>query len=154
VLRTGKPTLFVFFSIIIHVSFALLFSQVTLSFNPPTAKQLTLTLVSGGGGKGDIIQKEAVWTAPQRVEPDFPVGEIYSRLEGEIPYRLSLDQPAEILLAPREALIPSPKVSQVAEEVRPRPPKDLLAPLPAESKAVPTAEFALGSDIPELLNED
>jgi hypothetical protein len=154
VLRTGKPALFILFSVIIHVSFALFFSQVTLSFTPPAEKQLTLTLLAAGAGKGDIIQKEAVWTAPQRVDPDFPVEEIYSRLQREIPYWLSLDQPDEALFAPRESLVPFPEIPQIAEKVRPHPPEDLLAPLPAESKPVPTAEFALGSDIRELLNED
>jgi hypothetical protein len=153
-LNSGKPIIFALFSVFIHALFALLFSRITLSFNPPEVRNVSLMLMTSGTGQSDIIQKEAVWSAPARLEPAFPVTEVLSDLESTIPQWMSLDRPEALVFAPRESLLPQVDINHAAEQLRPRCPIDIFAAPPAESKPMPTAEFALGSDFPDLFGKD
>jgi hypothetical protein len=153
-LNSGKPVIFAFFSVLIHVFFALLFSKITLSFNPPAVKNVSLSLMTTGTGQSDIIQKEAVWSSPKRLEPAFPLTEVLAELESAVPQWMSLERPEALLFAPQESLLPQVDINHAAEKLRPRSPIDFFASPPAESKPMPTAEFALGSDFPDLFGKD
>ncbi|RJP17546.1 MAG: hypothetical protein C4520_16410 [Candidatus Abyssobacteria bacterium SURF_5] len=153
-LHSGKPALFALFSVVVHILFVVLFAQVTLSFTPPPVKQLSLVLMSSGGGQSDIVQKEAVWISPKRIEPAFPVDAVLSELESEVPKWRHLAKPEDALFTLKETLLPVVDVKETADKLRPRPPDKLFAAPPAESKPMPTAEFALGPDLPRILHED
>ncbi len=153
VLDSGKPALFVLFAVIIHVLFALLFSEVTLSFKPPTAKRISLVLAPSRENQSEIVQTEAAWTSPQRLEPEFPVDETVSRLGAKLPELMQLDQPEETAFL-SELSIPSVDIKDTAEKLCPRPSQELFSTLPAESKQMPIPEFALGSDFRDLSGEN
>lgn len=153
-LQSGKLAIFIVFSVIIHILFVIFFSHVTLSFTPPTAKKLSLALMTRGGRQSDIVQTQPVWVEPKRVEPDFPVKKVLSEMESEATDMRQIDQPESSVLTQQETLIPPPDIQEYAEKFRPRPSKDFFAPLPAETKPMPTAEFTLGPDFPELFDEN
>jgi hypothetical protein len=133
--------------------FVLLFSRVSLSFAPPQVKRLSLSLITSGASQSDIIQTEAVWSVPENYEPEFPVAKALAALESQIDDSMRLGQLQVSAFLQPETLMPSIDIRKTAEKLRPQPPNDFFSPLPAESKAMPTAEFALGADFPEIIEK-
>jgi hypothetical protein len=153
VLYSGTIKIFVLFSIVIHVSFALLFAQVTLSFSPPTVRELSLTLVTRGGVQGEIIPSEAAWPMPPRAEPPLSVNEVLTSLDAEIEEWAQFGLPDSSFFSPDKTLIPHLEIADLAGRAHIGTSEGLFSQLPAESKATPIADFALGPAVPEMFED-
>ena len=153
-LHSGKIKIFALFSILIHVAFALFFAEVTLSFSPPTVRELSLTLVTRGGGQGEIIPSEAAWPMPLRVEPPFSAKEVLKKFDAEIEEWTQFGLPDSSFFSPDETLIPRAEIAELAGRTYIAAPEDLFSQLPAESKATPIADFALGLALPEIFENN
>lgn len=153
-LYSGTIRIFVLFSIVIHVAFALLFAEVTLSFSPPIVRDLSLTLVTRGGVQGEIIPSEAAWPMPARAEPRLPVENVLRGLETEIEEWAQFGLPDSSFFSPDETLIPDPEIADLAGRASIGARADLFSQLPAESKAMPVADFALGPAAPDIFEDE
>jgi hypothetical protein len=71
VLDPAKLKIFALMSFVMHAAFVVLFARITLSFAPPEVKDLSLRIMTRAGAGGEIIQSEAAWPMPRRVEPGF-----------------------------------------------------------------------------------
>jgi len=153
-LHSDKIKIFLLFSVLIHVGFALLFTEVTLSFSPPIVRDLSLTLLTREGGQGEIIPSEAAWPTPPRSKPSFSAGEILATFETDIEDWTQFGLPDSSFFSPNNTLIPHVEIVELAAEARIDPPAGLFSHLPAETKATPIADFALGPAGPEIFGSD
>lgn len=153
-LYPGKVTIFAFFSILMHLAFALLFAKVTLSFSLPPVKELSLTLRTRGGGEGAIVQSKAAWPTPPRAEPAFSAEEVLGSLDAETEEWTQFGLPGPAFFSPKETLAPQIEVAELAAKAYAGPPEGAFSRPPAESKAMPIADFALGSGFPEIFGSD
>ena len=153
-LHPAKIKVFILFSILMHAAFALLFATVTLSFPPPPVKKLSLTIMTRGGGQGEIIQSEAAWPMPRRIEPEFSSEEGLRSFDIEIGEWMGFEQPNISSFSPKGSLIPKIEIAELAAKAQAGPPEELFARMPAESKARPLPDFALGPPIVEALEAD
>lgn len=152
-LRSGKIGVFALFSVLMHVGFMALFHNVTLSFPPPLARDLSLTILVRGGGRGEIIQSEAAWPTPGRIEPEFSAEEALSLMRNEIRDWIHVTTPGLPYFTAKEPLVPKVDVAALADAAYPGAPRDAFAQAPPESKTMPMTEFALGPAFPALFDE-
>jgi hypothetical protein len=135
-----------------HAGFVLLFRNVTLSFSPPEAKNLSLTILVRGPGKGEIIQNEAAWPTPGRIEPPFPAQEALTRMSGDAQEWMRVGVPGAPYFTVKETLVPQLDIAALADMAYSEP-QDAFAQAPPESKAMPITEFALGPAFPTIFDE-
>lgn len=146
-LPPGKPAIFICLSIVVHLLFALLFSEVALT-SPPAPKRMSLIFLPGPLTQSDI--REVVWTAPQPVTPRFPIDLILANLEQEATDWLTIDRPPASLFVPPEILFPPMEIGEVAKEIRPQLAQDFLDLPPADSKPMPLVEIPSTPEVMEF----
>jgi len=154
VLSPAKIKVFVFLSVLMHAAFAVLFAEVTLSFPPPSVKQLSLSIMTRGGGRGEIIQSEAGWPMPKRLVPVFSAEKTLGSLGGEIPDWMEYRAPDPSNFVSRDALAPEINVIDLAAKAYEGAPKELFSHMPAEAKARPITDFALRPVAPKIFETD
>lgn len=153
-LRSGKIAVFVLFSLVLHAGFALLFSEVRLSFTPPTVKELSLAIMARGGEQGEIIQSEAAWPTPSRLEPEFSAERMVKALESDTTRWTRFGVPAVSHFTPRETLAPEIDLGELAQKAHPGSHEQEFSQLAPERKTMPVADFALGPALPEIFEAD
>jgi hypothetical protein len=153
-LHPTKLKFFVLISIFMHVGFAILFAKVSLSFVPPQVKKLSLVIMTRGEGRGDIVQDEAAWPMPKRMEPDFSAENELKSLEAEIKKWTRAGMPDLSFFSPKESIFPKMEITELAAEAHIKPPEELFSHLAAESKPRPLADFALRPAVPEISEND
>ena len=145
---------FALLSALIHIGFALLFANLTLSFPPPPVKELSLTIMTRGGGQGEVIQSEAGWPTPKRFEPDFSAEKALQSLDDDIPKWIEYGTVDSSLFVPDDALTPNIDIAQLAAKADEAAPEEIFSHLPAESKTRPIPDFAVGPAMPEIFGSD
>ncbi|MBI5117432.1 hypothetical protein HZA56_13225 [Candidatus Poribacteria bacterium] len=148
-LYSGKLRVFVTISICVHALFALLFREVTIGAAPP-AKDLSIILVSRSAAKIETLQTAAAWPMPVRREPSLPADELLNELDSDIMQWTQHGLPDASFFSPSETLIPPTDIARAAEAAYARPPQELFEPRPAESKSMPTTDFALSLSAPGI----
>lgn len=141
-------------SILVHVVFAILFANVTLSFHLPPTKRLSLAIMIREGAKGEIIQSEAAWPTPTRIEPELPPATIPNDAEALAREWIHFQPPDAALFEPIETLTPDVDFQQLAAKAYEMPPEKVFANQPPETKAMPVADFALGPATPGIFETD
>jgi hypothetical protein len=141
--------MFVTISICVHAVFALLFREVTLGV-APQAKDLSIILVSLGATKIETLQSATAWPMPVRREPSLPADELLSKLDSDIMQWTQYGLPDASLFSPRETLTPAMDIAQAADAAYSGSPQELFMPRPAESKSMPTTDFALSLSAPGI----
>ncbi len=141
-------------SVIIHVGFAVLFARVTPSFQPPTLKQLSLTIMTRESAKGEIIRSEAAWPMPKRVEPDFVPSEALKNFGKEAVEWIDYEPPDPSLFEPKDTLTPDISIGELAASAYEPPNNDFFSHPPPELKRMPVTDFALGPAAPDILGAD
>jgi hypothetical protein len=152
-LDSGKIKVFAVISILLHVAFVLLFGKVTFSSSPPD-KTIPLFFVTREASKAEIMQSTAAWPMPRRHEPPFPTEEALKRLDSDIMQWTQFGLPDSSHFSPKDTLIPQMKIAELAEKAYEGAPAEAFAQLPAESKPMPIADFALGPAFPEFSGID
>ncbi len=152
-LYSGKIRVFVLISLCVHAAFALLFREVTLG-SVPQARDLSIVLVSRGPGKIETLHSAPAWPMPVRFEPSLPVDEMLDRLDADVLQWAQVGNPDASLFAPGETLTSGFDIAQAAGKAYEGPPQDLFSPLPAESKFMPTTDFALNLSAPGIFRGD
>lgn len=136
-----------------HVAFVILFAKVGLSFTPPQDRGLSLILLMRGKGGGDIIQSEAAWPTPHRIEPDFSTKEILRDFDGEIKTWARLGVPELSFFAPKEMMVPQVETAQLADNAHSLP-TESFSHAPAELKPMPRVDFTLPQTMPEIFKDN
>jgi hypothetical protein len=154
VLQPAKVKIFAFMSVLIHVAFVILFAEVILSFQPPPVRKLALTIITRGGAKGEIVQTEAAWPMPGRIEPDFSPEKALDSFGAEIAEWIDFGAPDPSLFEPKETLMPAVDLQKLAAKAYAPPPEELFSHPAPELKTMPPTDFALGPSVPELLGTD
>jgi hypothetical protein len=154
VLDSAKLKIFALMSVIIHVVFAVLFAQVTPSFQPPTLKRLSLTIMTREGAKGEIIRSEAAWPMPKRVEPGFAPDDALKDFGKEAAEWIEFRPPDPSLFEPKDTLSPGVNIRELAEKAYEPPANDFFSHPPPELKRMPVTDFALGPTAPDLLGAE
>jgi hypothetical protein len=149
VLQPARLRIFIVMAVIMHITLAILFSRVGLSFPPPQTQELSLVMIIQGKGGGELIRSEPVWPMPKRIERQFPAERAVGSLEADIKARARLDMPDVSRLLPGSFTPPPLRTSELAANAGPSPPEELFSHLPAESKATPPVDFALPPAIPK-----
>ena len=153
-LRPAKVTVFALMSILMHVAFAMLFAETTLSFRPPPIKKLSLAIMIREGAKGEIIQSEAAWPTPARIEPEFSPDASMADFQAAADEWIYFQTPDPSLFEPIETLTPAVDLKQLAAKAYDLPPEEVFSNQPPEMKTMPAAVFALGPAAPEILGTD
>jgi len=154
VLHPAKLRLFVLLSVLMHIAFAVLFAKVSLSFPPPQSQELSLTILIQGKGRGDIIQSEAVWPMPKRIEPSFAAQNTLKGFDKEIESWTQLGMPDLSVFSPKDAIVPRMKTAGLAAEAYSGSSEKLILHMPAASKPVPISDFALSPALPKMFERD
>jgi hypothetical protein len=142
--------IFILLAILMHVAFAVLFARVTPSVTPPPEKKLSLSILTRGSVRGDIIQTEASWPMPRREEPAFAADEVLKSFDADIEALAAVGMPGQSVLAPKDTLVPQTDIATLAAEAHVGPAEDPFSLLSPDLKATPLREFALGPTVPEL----
>ena len=153
-LHPAKLRLFVLLSVLMHIAFAVLFAKVSLSFPPPQSQELSLTILIQGKGRGDIIQSEAVWPMPKRIEPGFSAQNTLKSFDKEIENWTQLGMPDLSVFSPKDAIVPRMKTAELAAEALSGSSEELISHMPAASKPVPIIDFALPPALPKMFEHD
>jgi hypothetical protein len=153
-LRPAKIKIFVLMSILMHVAFAMLFAETTLSFRPPPIKRLSLAIMIREGAKGEIIQSEAAWPTPKRIEPEFSADAALDDFKAEAVEWIYFQAPDPSLFEPIETLTPAVDFQQLAAKAYEGPSEEVFSNQPPEMKTMPATVFALGPAAPEILGTD
>lgn len=141
-------------SALIHVVFAVLFAEITLSFPPPPIKKLALTIMIREGAKGEIIQSEAAWPTPQRhAEPGFSPDATLESFGPEASGWIDFETPDPSLFEPEKPLAASVDIGRLAARAYDPPAELFSRPAPA-LKTMPLTDFALGPAAPEIFGTD
>ncbi len=151
-LYPAKLRLFAVFSIIMHITFVILFAKVDLSFTPPKDHELSLFLLMRGKGGGDIVQSEAAWPTPSRIVPSFSETEIARGFDEEIKTWARLGVPELSFFAPKSMITPHADTVHVVDEAHLLPEQSFLH-LPAELKPMPRIDFTLPQTMPEIFKD-
>jgi hypothetical protein len=154
VLHPAKLKLFVLLSVLMHIAFALLFAEVSLSFPPPQIQDMSLTILIQGKGRGDIVQVEAAWPMPERIEPEFSAQDTLKGFDKDIRNWTQLGMPDLSVFSPKDAIVPRMKTADFAAEALSGSSKDLITHIPAASKPVPIIDFALPPALPKIFEND
>lgn len=153
-LRPAKIEIFALMSILMHVTFVMLFAETTLSFRPPQVKTLSLAIMIREGAKGEIIQSEAAWPRPERIEPEFSPAESPADFKAQAVQWIDFQPPDPSLFEPIETLTPPVDLQQLAAKAYEPPPEELFTNQPPEMKTAPETVFTLGPAAPEILGTD
>jgi hypothetical protein len=153
-LYPSKIKAFLLFSLLIHVAFAAFFGTVNLSFPPPDMKNLSLSILTRGAAQSEVVQSTAVWPMPVRTAPRFSAEEVLGGFDADIGDWTRFGVPDPGFFAVTGTLVPHMNVAELAGELYAGPPEELYSPLPAESKAMPIAGFAVGLAISEIFEND
>lgn len=153
-LLPGKTRIFAMMSIFLHVAFAVLFAKVTLSFPPPPAKRLSLLIMTREGVRGEIIQNEAAWPIPHRIEPDFSVDDALEPFGTKVPEWIDYQMPPSSIFEPRETLTVKVDLKELAARAYEPPPEEFFSHLPPEMKPMPVTDFAIGPGVPRIFETD
>ncbi len=153
-LLPARTKVFVTLSVFMHLAFALLFAEVTLSFPPPPIQKLSLMIITRGGGQGEIVQSEAGWPTPNRLEPGFSADRALKSLDADIPKWMEYAAPDPSIFTPRDALAPDIDIAELAAKAYEGAPGELFSHPPAESKPRPMAGLAIGPAVPEIFGSD
>lgn len=139
---------------LIHVVFAVLFAEVTLSFPPPVVKGMSLTILTREGGSAEIVRSEAAWPMPKRVEPEFSAGKALKGLDAGVEVWGRPVMSDSFFFVSPETMVSHKGVVELTDEAYSRPPDELFSRPHAESKAMPVTDFALGPTLPDILEGD
>ena len=153
-LDSAELKIFALMSVIIHVAFAILFARVTPSFQPPTLKQLSLTIMTRESAKGEIIRSEAAWPMPKRVEPGFAPDDALKDFGSEAAKWIDFKAPNPSLFEPKDTLTPGIDIRELAAKAYEPPPNDFFSHPPPELKRMPVTDFALAPAAPDILGAD
>jgi hypothetical protein len=154
VLHPADVRIFGVMSVLIHVAFAVLFAEVTLSFPPPPVRKLALTIMIREGARGEIIQSEAAWPTPERHDaPGFSPDKILDNFGHETAEWIDFETPDPSLFDPKEPLADSIDIGRLAARAY-DPPAELFSPPPPELKTMPLTDFALGPAAPEIFGTE
>jgi hypothetical protein len=154
VLHPADVKIFGVMSVLIHVAFAVLFAEITLSFPPPPVRKLALTIMIREGAKGEIIQSEAAWPTPERqAAPGFSPDETLESFGSEATGWIDFETPDASLFDPKKPLADSVDIGRLAAKAY-APPAELFSPPPPELKTMPLTDFALGPAAPEIFGTE
>ncbi len=141
-------------SALIHVAFALLFAETTLSFTPKPVRTLALSIMIREGAKGEIIQSEAAWPTPGRhAAPGFSPDETLDSFGSEAAEWIDFEAPDPSLFEPKKPLVASIDIGRLAAGAY-EPPTQLFSRPPPEFKAMPLTDFTLGPAAPEIFGTE
>ena len=153
-LHPVKLRLFILLSVLMHVTFAVLFAKVGLSFPPPQSQEMSLRILIQGKGRGDIVQSEAAWPMPGRIEPDFSAHNVLVGFDKEIKNWTQLGMPDLSAFSPKDAVVPRMKTAELAAEAFSGSSEEQISGMPAASKPVPIVDFALSPALPKIFEHD
>ena len=153
-LPPAKIKIFAVMSALMHVVFAVLFAETTLSSTPRPVTDLALTIMIREGARGEIIQSEAAWPTPARIaEPGFSPEETLDSFGPEAAEWIDFEAPNSSRFEPKKPLVASIDIGRLAAGAY-EPPTELFAPPPAEFKTMPLTDLALGPAAPELFGTE
>jgi len=150
----SRIKVFALCSLLIHVAFAAFFGTVNLSFPPPEVKDLSLSILTRGAAQSEVVQSTAVWPMPVRTDPGFSAEEVVEGFDANMGSWTRFGVPDPGFFAVKGTLVPHMNVAELAGELYAGPPEELYSPLPAESKSMPIAGFAVGPAILEIFEND
>ncbi len=153
-LDSGKIKAFIIISLVMHLFFALIFNNVTARPTTPPDRKLSLFLVTRQASKSEIVQTTAAWPMPRRLEPDLPIAQTLKKLDSDAMQWAQVGLPDTAYFSPKDTLIPQIQIAELAEKAYERDSTEALSRLPAESKSMPIADFALGPAFPEFSGID
>lgn len=153
-LHPAKVKIFALMSVAMHVAFAVLFAEITLSFTPPVVKKLSLTIMTRESARGEIIQSEAAWPMPARSEPDFSPDATMQEFGSEATQWIDFRKPDPSLFEQDETLIPVIDLKNLAAKAYEPPPNELYAHPSPELKTMPVTDLALGPAVPEIFGHE
>ncbi len=153
-LDSGKIKVFVVLSVVMHVFFALMFNGVTVKPTVLPDKKLSLLLVAREASKTGIVQSTGAWPLPRRLQPALPAGQTLESLNPDIMRWAQVGLPDASYFSPKETIVPQIQIADLAEKAHEGTPTEVFAQLPAESKSMPIADFALGPAFPEFSGID
>jgi len=142
VLHPAKLRLFVLLSVLMHIAFAVLFARVSLSFPPPQTQKMSLTILIQGKGHADIVQTEAVWPMPDRIDPTFSADNVLKEFDSDIKNWAEIGMPDLSLFSPKDGVVPRMQTAHLATEAYRGSTEELITDIPAASKPVPIIDFA------------
>ncbi len=152
-LESGKFKIFIILSFLTHVLFSLLFGMVGLSFDPPSARELSLMLLTRGGGEGDIIQIEPGWPLPPKIEPRLLADRVSPDLVPQIEEWTEIGVPEPLQFLPTGKVIPELEIPRLVEGGRREPPPHIFSRLPKEAKPMPEFDSLFGPVPPGFLRK-
>ncbi len=141
-------------SVLMHVVFAVLFAEITPSFEPRMVRPLALTIMVREGAKGEIIQSEAAWPMPVRAEPDFSHDAALDGFGLEAAEWIDFATPDPSLFEPKKPLAAAVDIRKLAARAYDPPKPEAFPHLPSEFKTMPATNFALGPAAPEIFGTE
>lgn len=141
-------------SVLMHVVFAVLFAEITPSFEPRMVRPLALTIMVREGAKGEIIQSEAAWPMPVRAEPDFSHDTALDDFGLEAAEWIDFATPDPSLFEPKKPLAAAVDIRKLAARAYDPPKPEAFPHLPPEFKTMPVINFALGPGAPEIFGTE